>query len=158
MEEVKTTCLVVGVFEAALWAVSIFVLRERLAQLYSSDVAVIALATGALLPYLTHNLFDGVNGNLQAALRGCGRQTTTAKVSLTTWYGLALPLGWALCFLAGMGIVGLWTGLMVGAVTTCIIQWFILKRLDWPAECEKAAERKRAEQELEDECSGSIFE
>ena len=80
---------------------------------------------------MTHNLFDGVNGGLQAALRGCGRQSTTAKVSLATWYGLALPLSWCLCFLGGMDVFGLWTGLMVAATTTCIVQvrFLLLLRL-----------------------------
>jgi hypothetical protein len=61
-----TVCRVAAFFELIFWLVSIFILRERLAQFYSSDPAVIALATGSLLPYLTHNLFDGVNGSLQA--------------------------------------------------------------------------------------------
>ena len=91
-EEVKTASLVVGIVEAIFWALSLFVLRDRLTALYSSDPAVISMATAALLPYLTHNLFDGINGVLQASLRGCGRQRTTATVSLATWYLLTLPI------------------------------------------------------------------
>ena len=106
--------------------------------MFSSDPIVIEVATTALLPYLTHNLLDGVNGVLQAALRGCGRQQTTAKVSIFTWYVVALPLAFVLCFNAGLGVVGVWIGLMVGAWTTCIVQGFILKRLDWEAETQKA--------------------
>ena len=137
-EEVKTASLVVFLFELLLYVLSLFVLREKLAALYSSDPIVIEVATTALLPYLTHNLLDGVNGVLQAALRGCGRQQTTAKVSIFTWYVVALPLAFVLCFNAGLGVVGVWIGLMVGAWTTCIVQGFILKRLDWEAETQKA--------------------
>jgi MATE family multidrug resistance protein len=75
---------------------------------------------------------------LQAALRGCGRQKTTAVVSILTWYAVALPLSFVLCFYGGLGVRGVWIGLMVGAWTTCIAQGIILKRLDWDAEALKA--------------------
>ena len=39
---------------------------------------------------------------------------------------------------SGFEIRGLWSGLMVGATTTCVVQWVILARLDWPAEAAKA--------------------
>ena len=61
-------------------------------------------------------------------------------MSLATWYLLALPLSFGLCFFGGFGISGLWSGLMVGATTTCVVQWVVLARLDWPAEAEKAQE------------------
>lgn len=69
-------------------------------------------------------------------------------VSISTWYLLALPLSAALCFIARLGIFGLWCGLAVGAMTTCVVQWVILSRLDWAGECQKAQARRQEEEQL----------
>ena len=46
----KTASLVVGLVELVLYLLSLFVLRDKLAALYSSDPVVIEMATAALLP------------------------------------------------------------------------------------------------------------
>ena len=59
-------------------------------------------------------LFDGLQAVTTGALRGVADTRTPMLWNLTGHWLVGLPLGYALCFAAGRGVVGLWWGLSAG--------------------------------------------
>jgi multidrug resistance protein, MATE family len=83
---------------------------------YTSDAAVIATGIPLLACAAAFQLFDGVQVIATGALRGSGDTRTPLLANLVAHWGIGLPLGWWLCFRAGLGVVGLWAGLSTGLV------------------------------------------
>jgi MATE family multidrug resistance protein len=59
-------------------------------------------------------LFDGLQGVATGVLRGLGDTRSPMLWNLAGHWFIGLPLGYTLCFLAGLGVVGLWWGLSSG--------------------------------------------
>ena len=59
-------------------------------------------------------LFDGVQVVATGVLRGAGDTRTPMACNLLAHWGIGLPIGYALAFVMGHGIVGLWVGLSIG--------------------------------------------
>jgi MATE family multidrug resistance protein len=93
---------------------------------FSRDPSVLALGSTLLAVAALFQLFDGWQAVATGALRGLGDTRTPMVLNLAGHWGLGLPVGWALCFTAQLGVVGLWVGLSVGLVfvgTTLILVW-----------------------------------
>jgi MATE family multidrug resistance protein len=61
-------------------------------------------------------LFDGCQVVAAGALRGAGNTRTPMWCNLLFYWFVGLPLGMWLCFRAGWGAAGLWTGLCCGLI------------------------------------------
>jgi len=106
--------LVSGVGIMALTAVLFLALPTPLARLFTTDTAVIGLAA-ALLPIAgVFQIVDGVQVVAAAILRGVGDTRVPMLMNFAGFYAVALPLGAALAFGAGLGARGIWWGLATG--------------------------------------------
>jgi len=98
----------------ALTAVLFLALPTPLARLFTTDTAVIGLAA-ALLPIAgVFQIVDGVQVVAAAILRGVGDTRVPMLMNFAGFYAVALPLGAALAFGAGLGARGIWWGLATG--------------------------------------------
>jgi MATE family multidrug resistance protein len=85
-----------------------------LARLYSRDLDVIAIAA-ALIPIAgVFQVFDGLQAVAAGVLRGVGDTRGPMLINLLGYWVLGLPLSVCLGFVAGLGPVGLWWGLVLG--------------------------------------------
>jgi MATE family multidrug resistance protein len=85
-----------------------------LARLYSRDLEVIAIAA-ALIPIAgVFQVFDGLQAVAAGVLRGVGDTRGPMLINLLGYWVLGLPLSVYLGFVAGLGPVGLWWGLVLG--------------------------------------------
>jgi len=89
---------------------------QALLRAFTSDPAVLEVGVTLLFVAAVFQLFDGVQGVATGALRGLGDTRTPMLWNLAGHWFIGLPLGYALCFMAGMGVVGLWWGLSLGLV------------------------------------------
>ena len=95
-------------------AVLFLVFPEPLARLYSRDLEVIAIAV-ALIPIAgVFQVFDGLQAVAAGVLRGVGDTRGPMLINLLGYWVLGLPLSVYLGFVAGLGPVGLWWGLVLG--------------------------------------------
>ena len=97
----------------------IFVMRQPLAELYTEDVVVLALATKLLIFVAAFQVVDATQAFSTGALRGYKITQFPLMVNLVAYWALALPLGYYLAYgmgTAGYGIYGFWVGLSLALV------------------------------------------
>ncbi|MCC7009882.1 MAG: MATE family efflux transporter [Acidobacteria bacterium] len=83
---------------------------------FTSDPGVSSVGATILLLCAVFQPFDGVQAVATGALRGLGDTRTPMWTNLVGHWGIGLPTAYALCFVAGWGIVGLWAGLSLSLV------------------------------------------
>jgi multidrug resistance protein, MATE family len=104
-----------------------FLLAPRvLIGAFTNDTAVLGVGRHLLLVAGFFQLFDGLQGVSTGVLRGLGDTRTPMLSNLVGHWLLGLPVGYALCFWAGWGVVGLWIGLSSGLIAigiTLVMVW-----------------------------------
>jgi MATE family multidrug resistance protein len=103
---------------ACLSASLMLLLREDIAQIYTPDRAVIAVATTLLVYSALFQFSDAIQVTAAGALRGYQDTRVTMILTLFAYWGIGLPVGYALglsdWFGEPSGPSGLWQGLVVG--------------------------------------------
>ncbi|KAJ8536804.1 hypothetical protein K7X08_035205 [Anisodus acutangulus] len=74
---------------------------------------------------------------------GGGWLGLVAYINLGSYYVFGIPLGYILGFVANLGVVGLWGGMIAGLALQTVLLPFVLYRTDWNKEVEQSAERLR---------------
>jgi MATE family multidrug resistance protein len=120
------TALAIGAAFMSSAALVFIVAPRPLIGVFSSSQAVFAVARRLLLIAAMFQIFDGLQGVSTGVLRGLGDTRTPMITNLAGHWLLGLPAGYALCFWAKWGVVGLWSGLSIGLVvigTTLLFVW-----------------------------------
>jgi MATE family multidrug resistance protein len=110
------TALLFGALFMSFAAATFLVVPRKLIGAFTPDPAVIATGVSLLFVGAIFQLFDGVQGVATGVLRGLGDTRTPMLWNLGAHWGIGLPLGYALCFSAGYGVIGLWWGLSTGLI------------------------------------------
>jgi multidrug resistance protein, MATE family len=112
-----------GTSSAIMVAIGIafFVWPVALLRAFSDDPRVIDIGVGLLAIAAAFQLFDGAQAVTTGILRGTGDTRTPLITNVVGHWVLGLPIGYALCFVFGWGVAGLWLGLSVGLVFVSII-------------------------------------
>jgi len=106
--------LALGVGVMGFFGAVFFLLRFQLPKLYGAEPDV-ALACAKVLPIAAaFQILDGIQVVASGILRGLGRTKPAAILNLGGYYGLALPLAYALGLRRGAGLEGVWWGLSAG--------------------------------------------
>ncbi|MBU0901843.1 MATE family efflux transporter [Pseudomonas sp. MIL19] len=103
---------------ACLSASLMLLLREDIAQIYTPDTTVIAVATTLLVYSALFQFSDAIQVTAAGALRGYQDTRVTMILTLFAYWGIGLPVGYVLgltdWFGQPTGPSGLWQGLIVG--------------------------------------------
>jgi MATE family multidrug resistance protein len=91
---------------------------EAILGAFTDDPRVLSLGVTLMLLAAFFQPFDGLQGVTTGNLRGTGDTHTPMTTNLIAYWCLGLPLGYALAFPSGMGVVGLWLGLSLGIVVS----------------------------------------
>lgn len=98
-------------------AAAIFLAVPRLLlRAFTSDEGVLDVGVTLLFVAAVFQLFDGLQGVATGALRGLGDTRTPMLWNLAGHWFIGLPLGYTLCFVFGIGVIGLWWGLSIGLI------------------------------------------
>lgn len=125
---------------ACLSASLMLVLREEIAQIYTDSPEVIALAASLLVYSALFQFSDAIQVTAAGALRGYQDTRVTMILTLFAYWGIGLPVGYALglshWFGEPSGPKGLWQGLVVGLTCAAVMLVIRLKhsskrRIDW---------------------------
>ena len=110
------TALLFGTGFMSIAALVFLTLARPLVGVFSTDEAVLRTGVALLSVAAVFQLFDGLQAVATGALRGLGDTRTAMLWNLAGHWFIGLPLGYALCFALGFGIVGLWWGLSTGLI------------------------------------------
>lgn len=111
------TALVTQSVPAAL----MLLLPAQIAGLYTTDPALIAGATTLLMIAALFQLSDGVQVASMGALRGLKDTRVPMLIAAVSYWGVGMPTGWLLSFQAGLGVPGMWFGLIAGLTCAALL-------------------------------------
>jgi MATE family multidrug resistance protein len=123
--------LAVGVM--SLSALLFTLAPELLSRMFTSDPAVLVVASTLLPIAAFFQIFDGVQVVATGALRGAADTRVPAAIAILGYWVLCLPLGYLFTYRWGLGFAGPWWGLAVGlGVTAVLLLWRLAWRLSRP--------------------------
>ncbi|KAH9302478.1 hypothetical protein KI387_014061, partial [Taxus chinensis] len=112
-------------------AIGVFLLKKELSMAFTSSTVVMR-AVFALIPLLAISvLLNGTQPILSGVAIGCGWQAVVAYVNLATYYVVGLPIGIVLGFKTGLGVKGIWWGMIIGVALQTLILVVITCRTNW---------------------------
>jgi MATE family multidrug resistance protein len=114
------SAMVLGVFGA------------EVAALISADADVIELAAALFFVFALSQVGDGVQSTMVGALRGLSDTAMPSVISIGAYWGVAIPLGWALAFPLQLGPQGVWLGFVLALLPASVLlgwRFHVLTRL-----------------------------
>jgi MATE family multidrug resistance protein len=108
------TALALGGVVMTALGLMLFLFPAPMLSAFTTDARVIDIGTHLLAIAAAFQLFDGTQAVATGVLRGLGDTRTPMIVNVIGHWLLGLPVGYALCFRYGRGVVGLWLGLSLG--------------------------------------------
>ena len=120
--------LMVMAFMASTGLLMVFA-RFYIPQFYVNDPEVIQMAAGLIIIAALFQLSDGIQVVGLGALRGLEDVKVPSLISLLAYWLLALPIGYLLGFVAGMGTTGIWTGLLIGLSIAAVLLFLRFRKI-----------------------------
>jgi MATE family multidrug resistance protein len=102
-------------------AIALVAGAPAIVHMFTPDADVIAVGATLLWVAALFQLSDGVQVVATGVLRGTGDTRTAMVASLVGHWLVSVPLGVALCFTFGLGVVGLWLGLAAGLSSVAVV-------------------------------------
>jgi MATE family multidrug resistance protein len=120
--------LIVGILLSSCNAAFLYFLRDAIVAVYSTDPAVVIMATHLLIYAAVYQLSDSLQIGAAGALRGYKDTMVTLVLTVISFWLIGLPLGYylGLSQSAPMGAEGFWIGLVVGLSVNAVL---LLSRL-----------------------------
>ncbi len=110
------TALILGAGFMACTAAAFILIPRVLMGAFTRNEGVLQLGVSLLAVAAIFQLFDGIQGVATGILRGLGDTRTPMLWNLVGHWFIGLPSGYALCFVMGHGVIGLWWGLSMGLI------------------------------------------
>jgi MATE family multidrug resistance protein len=110
------TALLFGTLFMSCSAAVFLLFPRTLIGAFTGDASVVAIGTSLLFVGAVFQLFDGIQAVATGILRGLGDTRTPMLWNLGGHWAIGLPLGYTLCFVVGLGVIGLWWGLSAGLI------------------------------------------
>lgn len=127
----------IGLWSGCLGGLFLFFLATPLAQIFSSDPAVIALAADMLrIVAISEPLFS-LSIVLSGVLRGLGNTRFPFVVVLMGMWCVRLPLALLLIGRIPTGLAGAWLAMVADLIVRGVLCYLRIRKLDFQAICEK---------------------
>jgi MATE family multidrug resistance protein len=108
------TALLFGAAFMAAAAAAFVLIPRVLIGAFTADRGVVSIGVSLLWVGAVFQLFDGLQVVATGVLRGVGDTRSPMLWNLAGHWFIGLPLGYMLCFVVGLGVLGLWWGLSTG--------------------------------------------
>jgi len=98
--------------------------NHLLPWMYTSDEAVISIASQLLIIAALFQLFDGTQVVGLGILRGMGDVNVPTLFTMIAYWVVGLPVGYLLGIQLKMGVTGVWYGLVMGLLSSSLLLFF----------------------------------
>jgi MATE family, multidrug efflux pump len=115
------TALLLGAAFMSGAALAFIIAPRAIIRVFTNEATVLETGVALLGVAAIFQLFDGLQVVATGALRGSGDTRTAMFANLAGHWLLGLPIGYALCFWLGAGVIGLWVGLCIGLTIVAIV-------------------------------------
>ncbi len=115
------TALALGAMFMSASAAMMLGAPNLLIAIFTTDRGVMATGVSLLGIAAAFQLFDGTQVVATGILRGAGNTRTPVLANLAGHWLFGLPVGYALCFVMGWGVAGLWVGLSLGLIAVGLV-------------------------------------
>uniref|UniRef100_A0A803T6S3 Solute carrier family 47 member 2 n=1 Tax=Anolis carolinensis TaxID=28377 RepID=A0A803T6S3_ANOCA len=115
--------------------------KDVLAYIFTSDAEVIELVAWVMPVYIAFHLFEALSATTSGILRGTGKQKLGAIFNAVGYYAVGLPVGIVLIFVAKIGLIGLWVGMLVCALIPSTFSIAYIAKMNWKQVAEEAQHR-----------------
>ncbi|KAJ4962099.1 hypothetical protein NE237_022009 [Protea cynaroides] len=110
---------------------------------FSSDTNVRKLVS-QLAPWLAVSIFiNNVQPVLSGVAIGAGWQALVAYVNIGCYYIFGIPLGLIFGYKIGLGVIGIWGGMLCGTILQTCVLFFLTYKTNWNKEASIAEDRIR---------------
>ncbi|KAM7333540.1 hypothetical protein ACRRTK_006860 [Alexandromys fortis] len=116
--------------------------RPLLPSSVAGEGDIVALVAQVVPIYAVSHLFESLACTCGGVLRGTGNQKVGAIVNAIGYYVIGLPIGIALMFAAKLGVIGLWSGIIICTVCQVVCFLAFIARLNWKLACQQGFEVK----------------
>jgi len=113
-------CVGTAILFSFISACILFILREPVAHMYTTDSKVIEYAVQFLVYAAIFQLSDAIQAPVQGALRGYKDVMITFIMAIISYWVIGLPVGYLLAIHTDLGPFGYWIGLVAGLTTGAI--------------------------------------
>ena len=115
------TALATGGAIMAVIGLALFLWPAPLISIFTTDQRVIDIGVRLLAIAAAFQLFDGTQAVVTGVLRGVGETRMPMIINVIGHWLFGLPVGYALCYWYGWGVLGLWIGLSIGLIFTALV-------------------------------------
>ncbi|XP_068010848.1 multidrug and toxin extrusion protein 1-like [Melanerpes formicivorus] len=143
----STSLLCTGVCCVAVGAI-LAATRNMLGYIFTNEQEIVDLVAWVIPIYVVFHLFEAMCGACSGVLRGIGKQKFGAICNAVGYYGVGLPLAAVLLFVAKIGVIGLWLGMLACVCLLCTSFIVCICRMDWRKAAEEAQRRAGVTQSL----------
>ncbi len=129
MRRAGGAALALGIGFMVATAIAFVLIPAGLARVYSTDVAVVALAASLIPLAGLFQVFDGTQAVAVGILRGAGDTRWPMMINVLGFWLVGVPISVWLGFYAGYGPIGLWWGFVAGlAAVALLLLWRVRNR------------------------------
>ncbi len=124
-------CVGTAILFSFISACILFMLRQPVASMYTTDAKVLEYAVHFLVYAAIFQLSDAIQAPVQGALRGYKDVTITFFMAIISYWVIGLPVGYALATYTDFGPFGYWIGLVAGlsaGAITLLIRLLLVQR------------------------------
>lgn len=124
--------LIFGITEFIL----IMLVRKSFGYFFSDDEPVVRLTAHVLPIIALFQVLDLSNNGACGILRGAGKVHLVLYSNIVGYSCVGMSTAWYFCFKLGMGLFGLWTGLVTGSAALLVAQTVSILLIDFEKEAE----------------------
>lgn len=110
-------------------AIIFTMLNQVLPLMYTSDKSVIHIAEQLLIVAAFFQLFDGTQVVGLGILRGMGDVKIPTFLTFLSYWVIGLPVGYLLGIVLGIGVVGVWFGLVAGLASASLMLFLRFQKI-----------------------------
>lgn len=121
MRKVQSLGLISATVLALLSMLLLWLFRQEIVALYTSDAVVTQIAMYLILFAIAYQLMDGWQISAAGCLRGMQDTKGPMWITMISYWIIAFPVGIYLSRFSDMGAAGVWVGLIVGLTVACVL-------------------------------------